>query len=170
MTLTSGPPACLDDDTAYYGNNIGDPRKSIDSSDCQESCERRNRCEFWSFDKAWGECWLKTSKAGEPATTKRYGPVYPGNNQNYVSGSKYCIHVSRSIWLRKGRLSNNMGSLETHFCSDNFGMKCRCQDLRGICVSCWTATSFNKVDIWILDLYYIYDCNQNAKDVYILYI
>ena len=97
LTLTLEPPACLDDNTAYYGNNIGDPRKSIDSSDCQERCERRNRCEFWSFDKGWGECWLKTSKAGEPATTKRYGPVYPGNNHNYVSGSKYCIHVSRSI-------------------------------------------------------------------------
>ena len=95
FALNLGPPACLDDNTAYYGYNIRIFRINGDSSTCQQSCQRRNGCNFWSFYKG-GKCFLKTSKAGEPGPTGIYGPVYPGNNHNYVSGSKYCTHVSNT--------------------------------------------------------------------------
>ena len=35
---------------------------------------------------------MKTSKDGEPALVKIYGPVFSGNNKHYVSGSKHCTH------------------------------------------------------------------------------
>ena len=95
FALNLGPPACLDDNTAYYGYNIRIFRINGDSSTCQQSCQRRNGCNFWSFYKG-GKCFLKTSKAGEPGPTGIYGPVYPGNNHKYVSGSKYCTHVSNT--------------------------------------------------------------------------
>ena len=52
----------------------------------------------------FGKCHLKTRKDGEPAYVRKYGPVYPGNNYIYVSGSKYCTHVSISFSTSYPRL------------------------------------------------------------------
>ena len=95
LKLNLGPPACLDDNTAYYGYNIRIRWINGDSSTCQQRCQRRNGCNFWSFYKG-GKCFLKTSKAGEYRYTRKYGPVRKGNNHKYVSGSKYCTHVSNT--------------------------------------------------------------------------
>ena len=94
----TNPCPCLDDNTAYYGYNIIIQKINGDSSTCQQMCQRRNGCNFWSFNKVFPNCtcYLKTSKAGEPKYTKIYGPVYKGNNNKYVSGSKYCTHVSNT--------------------------------------------------------------------------
>ena len=92
-----GSTNCLDHNTAYYGYNIQILEQIHDSSDCQQRCQRRNRCKYWSFNKYFGKCHLKTRKDGEPAYVREYGAVYPGNNNYYVSGSKYCTHVSISF-------------------------------------------------------------------------
>ena len=99
-----GPTNCLDHNTAYYGYNIQIVNTNGNSSDCQRRCQRRHRCKFWSFNKYNGRCHLKTRKDGEPAYVKIHGPVYPGNNYIYVSGSKYCTHVSISFSTSYPRL------------------------------------------------------------------
>ena len=99
--LIIGHTNCLDENTAYYGYNIV-ILKTSDSSACQQRCKRTKRCKFWSFYD-YGNCYLKTSKDGEPALVKIYGPVYQGNNKHYVSGSKHCTHVStRKNELKEG--------------------------------------------------------------------
>ena len=85
---------CLDVNTAYYGYNIDILKINGDSSDCQRMCQRMNGCNFWSFNKYFVKCHLKTRKDGEPEYVKKYGQVYRGNNKFYVSGSKHCTHVS----------------------------------------------------------------------------
>ena len=100
---TQGPQttSCLDDNTAYYGNNLNSPwntrNRGIDdvkgsSSECQRACANHPRCNFWSWHKdGLGWCYLKRSK---PTYHPVYGAVYVGNNRHYVSGPKHCSHVS----------------------------------------------------------------------------
>ena len=99
LTLPLGPPACLDDNTAYYGNNIEpqDYQQTGSSSRCQQRCQSRSECKFWTWTKATGKCYLKTSKAGEPKYEEDYGPNHVGNSDEYVSGSKNCTHVSHQV-------------------------------------------------------------------------
>ena len=63
-----------------------------------------SECKFWTWTKATGKCYLKTSKDSEPEIAKTMGPNYGGNSDKYVSSSKNCIHVSKymfCIWLRE---------------------------------------------------------------------
>ena len=101
LTLPSGPPGCLDDNTAYYGNNIEnqDYGQIGSSSHCQQRCQSMSECKFWTWTKATGKCYLKTSKDGETWTIEDYGTNHVGNSDKYVSGSKNCTHVSVSIFL-----------------------------------------------------------------------
>ena len=101
IETADGDPSCLDDNTAYYGNNLNSPwnrrNRGIDdikgsSSECQRACANHPRCNYWSWHKdGLGWCYLKRSK---PTYHPRYGIVYAGNNRHYVSGSKHCTHVS----------------------------------------------------------------------------
>ena len=101
IMLMEGADGCLEDNTAYYGNNLNSPwnrrNRGIDdvkrsSSECQRACANHPRCNYWSWHKdGLGWCYLKRSK---PTYHPRYGIVYAGNNRHYVSGSKHCTHVS----------------------------------------------------------------------------
>ena len=101
IMLMEGADGCLEDNTAYYGNNLNSPwnrrNRGIDdvkrsSSECQRACANHPRCNFWSWRKdGLGWCYLKSSK---PTSHPNYGEVTPGNNMNYVSGPKQCPEVS----------------------------------------------------------------------------
>ena len=71
---------CFEDDTAYFGNNARtggeNPQKS--RLDCQQSCEFHPSCQYWTFDKGTGNCYLKSKR--ENVTPHPY----------YISGSKNC--------------------------------------------------------------------------------
>ena len=55
-------PACLDDNTAYYGNSLKILDGYSSSSECQMHCDKFSGCSFWSFMKSSGRCFLKNSK------------------------------------------------------------------------------------------------------------
>ena len=55
-------PACLDDNTAYYGNSLKILDGYNSSSECQMHCDKFSGCTFWSFMKSNGRCFLKNSK------------------------------------------------------------------------------------------------------------
>ena len=46
--------------------------------DCQQSCETEPRCNYWSFVKSRGFCYLKDTKNNVESIV------------DYVSGSKFC--------------------------------------------------------------------------------
>ena len=55
-------PSCLDDNTAYYGNNLKVENNYSSSEDCRRRCDRYPGCNFWSFMKSNGRCFIKSSK------------------------------------------------------------------------------------------------------------
>ena len=55
-------PSCLDDNTAYYGNNLKFENNYSSSEDCRRRCDRYPGCNFWSFMKSNGRCFIKSSK------------------------------------------------------------------------------------------------------------
>jgi hypothetical protein len=71
---------CFEDDTAYFGNNIlfGDKNPQESTFDCQQSCEFHPSCQYWTFQKREGLCYLKLKR--ERVTT----------DPSYISGSKKC--------------------------------------------------------------------------------
>ena len=69
-SVALGDPACLDDNTAYYGNNLKILDGYDSSSECQMHCDKFSGCSFWSFRKSNGRCFLKNSKV--PQTTFMY--------------------------------------------------------------------------------------------------
>ena len=79
---------CFEDNTAYFGNNIGSPVGQKSRSACQQSCARNPKCLYWTYEKrSSGRCFLKTSRNG----------VTPGQTA-YVSGSKNCILPVDNTW------------------------------------------------------------------------
>ena len=81
-----------------------------------------NKCKFWSWYgiDQYEKCFLKTSKDGEPALVKIYGPVYPGNNKHYVSGSKHCTHETSEAKKQKGKIRKSSEENEVnHINNDN---------------------------------------------------
>ena len=58
-----------------------------------------SECKFWTWTKATGKCYLKTSKDGEQWTIEDYGSNHVGNSDKYVSGSKNCTHVSHQSFI-----------------------------------------------------------------------
>ena len=91
-TTTASPqnPSCMKDNTVYFRGNF--LHHTIDhfyrpnSSMCQELCERNRRCQFWTYNRDGHRnrkmCFLMSRKIGDYAKT------------GYLSGSKYCHHVS----------------------------------------------------------------------------
>ena len=88
---------CFKDNTAYYGNNINNPQttRTQNTIECQRLCQNWNGggCNFWSFDKWFGKCYIKSSMDGEEYTILNYGEVFENNNDNYASGSRDCPTV-----------------------------------------------------------------------------
>ena len=94
-TTTASPqnPSCMKDNTLYFRNSrihVFDDtfnRAYLEnSSACQELCERHRICQFWTFDRDGPLnrkiCFLMSRKIGDYA------------KKGYLSGSKYCHHVS----------------------------------------------------------------------------
>ena len=79
------PPACscVEDNTAYFGNNarVGSSNPQPSRAACARSCREHPECEFWTWGKGepMGPCYLKHSRDN----------VSPGL-PSYVSGSKHC--------------------------------------------------------------------------------
>ena len=79
------PPSCscLEDNTAYFGNNakVGSENLQPSQSACQKSCLDHPECEFWTWGKGTpsGPCYLKHARDN----------VTPGLD-SYISGSKHC--------------------------------------------------------------------------------
>ena len=107
---TRGHKKCLDDNTVYHGYNLVNARlqrnKKNTSMECQKACQHHPRCKYWS--------WLKKCGRGNPKTptgrTRKPEPDWwcevghchlfsikgkERKNSYYVSGSKYCRHVSK---------------------------------------------------------------------------
>ena len=89
IETTDGNPSCAEDNTAYYGNNLVNAKdnKKRSSTECQMACANYVGCNFWSWMKSRGRCFLKHSK---PTRHPDHGEVYPGNNPDFVSGPKEC--------------------------------------------------------------------------------
>ena len=99
-----GHKKCLDDNTVYHGYNLVNARliryKKNTSMECQKACQHHPRCKYWS--------WLKKCGRGgpqpEPAWWCEVGHCHlysikrkERKNSYYVSGSKYCRHVSKNF-------------------------------------------------------------------------
>ena len=90
---TNGNPSCAEDNTAYYGKNLNMPWNEEDddikgsSTECQMTCAKTSGCNFWSWMKVRGRCYLKHSKL---ASHPDHGEVFLGNDPNFVSGPKEC--------------------------------------------------------------------------------
>jgi len=71
---------CLEDNKAYFGNNVVMGYKNIQKSryECQQSCATHPQCNFWTWTKADGRCYLKTVRDNVKTST------------SYISGSKNC--------------------------------------------------------------------------------
>ena len=105
MTQSSlGGPSCLDDNTVYFGGyNLVNPaanRKNT-SMECQLACQYNPRCQYWSWMKkcareGFNNWWCEIGRCHLYSTKQAPGfpPATPGHNSYYVSGSKYCTHVS----------------------------------------------------------------------------
>ena len=80
------PPSCscVEDNTAYFGNNarVGSSNPQPSRAACARSCREHPECQFWTWGKGspMGPCYLKHSRDN----------VSPGLN-SYVSGSKLCV-------------------------------------------------------------------------------
>ena len=80
------PPSCscVEDNTAYFGNNarVGSSNPQSSRAACARSCREHPECQFWTWGKGspMGPCYLKHSRDN----------VSPGLN-SYVSGSKLCV-------------------------------------------------------------------------------
>ena len=100
---TRGHKKCLDDNTVYHGYNLVNARlqrnKKNTSMECQKACQHHPRCKYWS--------WLKKCGRGgpqpEPDWWCEVGHCHlysikrkERKNSYYVSGSKYCRHVSKN--------------------------------------------------------------------------
>ena len=101
---TRGHKKCLDDNTVYHGYNLVNARlqrnKKNTSMECQKACQHHPRCKYWS--------WLKKCGQGgpqpEPVWWCEVGHCHlysikgkERKNSYYVSGSKYCRHVSKNF-------------------------------------------------------------------------
>ena len=79
----NNPKNCLEDNTAYFGNNVRLGNKNMKASrlECQRSCLEHSECKFWTWGKAKpeGPCYLKTAR--ENVTT---------GLDIYVSASRDC--------------------------------------------------------------------------------
>ena len=78
LPLTIG--SCFTDNTAWMENNVveGRDNEQRTTTKCQESCQRNPQCQFWSYNKNDGRCYLKNAKAN----------VTP--DPDYISGPKNC--------------------------------------------------------------------------------
>ena len=80
------PPSCscVEDNTAYFGNNarVGSSNPQPSRAACARSCREHPECQFWTWGKGspMGPCYLKHSRDN----------VSPGLS-SYVSGSKLCV-------------------------------------------------------------------------------
>ena len=80
------PPSCscVEDNTAYFGNNarVGSSNPQPSRAACARSCREHPECQFWTWGKGspMGPCYLKHSRDN----------VSPGL-ASYVSGSKLCV-------------------------------------------------------------------------------
>ena len=80
------PPSCscVEDNTAYFGNNarVGSSNPQPSRAACARSCREHPECQFWTWGKGspMGPCYLKHSRDN----------VSPGLT-SYVSGSKLCV-------------------------------------------------------------------------------
>ena len=106
MTQSSlGGPSCLDDNTVYFGYNLVNPatnRKNT-SMECQLACQYNPRCQYWSWMKkcareGFNNWWCEIGRCHLYSTKQAPGfpPAKRGTNSYYVSGSKYCTHVSKA--------------------------------------------------------------------------
>ena len=101
---TRGHKKCLDDNTVYHGYNLVNARlirnKKNTSMECQKACQHHPRCKYWS--------WLKKCGRGGPEPEPDWWcevghchlysiKVKERKNSYYVSGSKYCSHVSKNF-------------------------------------------------------------------------
>ena len=79
------PPSCscVEDNTAYFGNNvrIGPSNTQPSRAACARSCREHPKCQFWTWRKGspMGLCYLKHSRDNVRRLTI------------YVSGSKLCV-------------------------------------------------------------------------------
>ena len=85
---TKCPPSCscLEDNTAYFGNNLvsGKSNPKPSREECVRSCQDHPQCQFWTWDKTLGSCYLKTSKISS----------LPTGSTRHVSGPKHCVPSS----------------------------------------------------------------------------
>ena len=90
---------CFRDNTAYYGNNLNNPRtmRTLNTIDCQLLCQNwtgGGKCRFWSWDKVDGRCYIKKIMDGEEYDENMTGDEFT-DNPRYVTGSRDCKHVVR---------------------------------------------------------------------------
>ena len=101
---TRGHKKCLDDNTVYHGYNLVNARlirnKKNTSMECQKACQHHPRCKYWSWLKKCGRGGIRP----EPAWWCEVGRCHlysikgkERKNRYYVSGSKYCRHVSKKF-------------------------------------------------------------------------
>ena len=60
--------------------------KSETAEECQLLCQTTNPCRFFTFDVKQKMCWLKRSNEGRK------------ENNNFISGKKYCEESGRKIF------------------------------------------------------------------------
>ena len=72
---------CIEQDTDYFGNDIGGAGKVDSAESCQLKCQEIENCKYWTWDSSSEGCWLKHKKSN-------VGPK-PGVH----SGSKFCSKV-----------------------------------------------------------------------------
>ena len=73
--------SCFDNDIDYSGYDINKDYliPTTSANQCQEKCQERSDCNFWTWDPTWNNaCWMKVSK----------GPIK--RKQYLVSGTKHC--------------------------------------------------------------------------------
>ena len=103
-TTTASPqnPSCMKDNTLYFRDSriyedTYDHYYLENSSVCQELCERKRRCQFWTFHRDGHLnrkiCFLMERKIGDYA------------KKGYLSGSKYCHHVSLGFKIVVNKIS-----------------------------------------------------------------
>ena len=80
--MISPGPECIEVNTEYVGNNIGDVISDVDSWwRCQFHCKDDSACLFWTYKTSAKECWLKNSDAGR---------VIGLDQRTITSGTKHC--------------------------------------------------------------------------------
>ena len=76
---------CIEQDTDYFGNDIGSAGKVDNAESCQLKCQEVENCKYWTWVSSNGDCWLKHKK--ENVKSK------PANK----SGPKFCSKLLIAI-------------------------------------------------------------------------